>query len=531
MDRRGVMKKSDDNSRRQFLQSMTAAGLGIATSGTMIGTAQAATSVQPESWDEETDVIVLGYGAAGAAAAITAHDDGAQVLLLEKQAADAHTCNSKLCFGVFLTPDNKDDAIAYMKVASRVNVDMPESQDIDDAMITVWAEEMGRNNAWLSELGAPGFVLFAAQGRDANWPGNNAIKAYQIAGSDGRGEVGTGMFDFLHEKVVGRGIDIRWSTPARSLVSKDGEVVGVVARKDGHDVYIRARRAVVLSTGGFNADEKALKTYLPAFPMTFYGNPDNTGDGLRMAQALGADLWHMTVLGGGFKSKFDDFPTAFVLSFGSDAHIVVDKSGRRFKAENHLGGYSGYWNALVYDTVANTWPRIPSWLIFDERRRTAGPLTSTMFGAAGPTAMYEWSADNSREIERGWILQADSIEELAGKMGMEADVLTAEVERYNGFAADRHDADHGRMAQQLIALDRPPYYAMQLLPGLNNTFGGPRRNARAQILDVFGDPIPRLYSAGELGSLYVQYPQGGANVGECFAFGRIAGRNAAAEQA
>lgn len=523
------MKKTENGGRRQFLQAMTAAGVSAASGGTMIASAHAATTAQPDQWDEETDVIVLGYGAAGAAAAITAHDSGAQVMLLEKQPEHAHTCNSKMCFGVFLTPDNVDDAIAYMKVASRVNVDMPESQDVTDAMIAVWAQEMVRNNEWLSQLGAPGFTLFAAQGRDANWPGNNAIKAYQIARADGRGEVGTGMFDFLHAKVVERNINIRWSTPARSLMSKDGEVTGVVAKKDGRAVFIRARRGVILTTGGFNADEEALKTYLPAYPMTFYGNPGNTGDGLRMAQALGADLWHMTVLGGGFKAKFDDFPTAFVISFGSDAHIVVDKSGRRFKAENHLGGYSGYWNALVYDTVANTWPRIPSWLIFDERRRTAGPLTSTMFGAAGPAGMYEWSADNSREIERGWILQADSIEELADKTGVDTEVLKAEVARYNGFAADGLDADHGRMARQLIALDHPPFYALKLLPGLNNTFGGPRRNARAQIIDVFGKPIPRLYSAGELGSLYVQYPQGGANVGECFAFGRIAGRNAAAE--
>lgn len=524
------MKKTGKEGRRQFLKSMTAVGLGAASAGTMMNVAQAATTAQPESWDEETDVVVLGYGAAGAAAAITAHDNGAQVMLLEKQAPDAHTCNSKMCFGVFLTPDNIDDAIAYMNVASRVNIDMPQSQDVDDTMIRVWAEEMVGNNEWLSQLGAPGFVLFAAQGRDPDWPGNSAIKAYQIARGDGGGEVGTGMFAFLDEKVRARNIDIRWSTPARSLVSKDGEVTGVVAERDGQPVSIRARRGVVLTTGGFNADEEALKTYLPAYPMTFYGNPGNTGDGMRMAQALGADLWHMTVLGGGFKSKFDDFPTAFVVSFGSDAHIVVDKSGRRFKAENHLGGYSAYWNALVYDTVANTWPRIPSWLIFDERRRAAGPLTSTMFGAAGPAGLYEWSTDNSSEIERGWILQADTIGGLAEKLGMEAAVLTAEVERYNGFAAGGRDTDHGRMAQQLIALDQPPYYALQLLPGLNNTFGGPRRNARAQVIDVFGKPIPRLYSAGELGSLYVQYPQGGANVGECFAFGRIAGRNAAAEE-
>lgn len=525
------MAESGSNTRRQFLGALAATGAGVAAGGSIVSAAHAADPVAGQIWDEETDVVVLGYGGAGAAAAITAHDEGAEVVVLEKQPADAHTCNTKMCFGVFLTPDNVDDAVAYMKVASRVNVDMPQSQDVDDDIIDVWAQEMVRNNEWLEGLGAPGVVVFAAQGRDSNWPGNNAIKAYQIARPEGGGEVGVGLFDFLHGRIAERGIDVRWSCPARSLVSSNGEVTGVVAERNGREIAIRARRAVILTTGGFNADEQALKTYLPAYPMTFYGNPANTGDGLRMAQALGADLWHMTVLGGGFKSKFDDFPTAFVLNFGMDAHIVVDKSGRRFKAENHLGGYSGYWNALVYDNVANTWPRIPSWLVFDERRRNAGPLASTVFGAAGPVGMYEWSEDNSREIERGWILEGGTIEELAGKMGVEAEVLASEIERYNGFAAEGRDADHGRMPQQLIALDQGPFYAIQLLPGLNNTFGGPRRNAHAQVVDVFGKPIPRLYSAGELGSIYVQYPQGGANVGECFAFGRIAGRNAAGEQA
>lgn len=522
------MTDHTSNTRREFLRSLAVTGAGAVSGVTLTGAAQAQ-EAEARAWDEETDVLVLGYGGAGAAAAITAHDAGARVMLLEKQAEDAHTCNTKMCFGVWLTPDNVPDAVAYMNVASRVNVDMPESQDVDDSMIQAWAEEMVKNNDWMKELGASDFVLFAAQGRDPNWPGNAAIKAYQLAAADGRGAVGTGLFDFLHARVREREIDLRWSTPAASLVRENGRVVGAVANRDGQEISIKANRGVILTTGGFNADEAALKTYLPAYPMTFYGNPGNTGDGLRMAQALGADLWHMTVLGGGFKAKFPDFPTAFTLSFGPDAHIVVDKTGRRFKAENHLGGYSAYWNALVYDTVANTWPRIPSWLVFDERRRQSGPLTSTFFGAAGPIGMYSWSADNSAEIERGWIKKGETLADLASEMGVDPAVLSEEVARYNGFAQAGLDEDHGRMAMQLVALDQGPFYAIQLLPGLNNTFGGPRRNSDAQVLDVFGEPIPGLYSAGELGSLYVQYPQGGANVGECFAFGRIAGTKAAAQ--
>ncbi|MZR12211.1 FAD-binding protein [Maritimibacter sp. DP07] len=510
--------------RREFLSTVAVSGTAAAATGF----AASPPAAQTRDWDEETDVLVLGYGAAGAAAAVTAHDAGAAVMVLEKQAEDAHTCNSKMCFGVWLTPDNVEDAVAYMKVASRVNVEMPESQDVSDEMIHVWAKEMVSNNKWMSSLGAKGFTLFAAQGRDPDWPGNSAIKAYQLATPGGGGEVGTGFFAFLHDKVSSRGIDLRWGMPAISLVEEDGAVLGAIARgPDGAEKAILARGGVILSTGGFNADEAAKRTYLPAYPMAFYGNPDNTGDGLRMAQAVGADLWHMTVLGGGLKAQFDDFPTAFTIGFGPQPHIVVDKSGRRFKAENHLAGYSAYWNLLAFDSVANSWSRIPSWLIFDERRRPAGPMTSTLFGAAGPIGMYEWSADNSAEIERGWIQKGETLEDLAQQIGVVPETLSEEVTRYNRFARGGRDEDHGRMPQQLVALDEPPYYALKLLPGLNNTCGGPRRNERAEVVNAFGSAIPGLYSAGELGSIYVQYPQGGANVGECLAFGRIAGRTAA----
>jgi succinate dehydrogenase/fumarate reductase flavoprotein subunit len=511
-------------SRRSILKGLATGAVATST----VGLASPALSQgDAQTWDVETDVLVLGFGAAGAAAAITAADEGAEVTILEKQAEAQHTSNTNMCLGVYLSPDNAEDAAAYLRVASRVNVDMPESIDVDEESISAWAEEIVQNKEWLDSLGAAGHTVFAPQGRDTSWPGNDAIKAYQITDSDGQAQVGVGLFRFLHERVRERGVDVRWSTPARRLVRDGDTVAGVIAEENGQEIRIRARRGIVLATGGFNGDEQTVKTFLPGYPMTFYGNPDNTGDGLKMAQALGADLWHMTVLGGGLKSKFDDFPTAFTITFGQDAHVVVDKSGRRFRAENHLGGYSAYWNVLVYDAVENTWPRIPSWLVFDERRRTAGPLTSRAFGAAGPVGMYEWSDDNSREIERGWILKADTLEELAEKMGVEGGTFAEEMKRYNGFAASGADDDHGRPSHQLHALDHAPYYAVKLLPGLNNTFGGPRRNHLGEVLDVFGQPIPALYSAGELGSIYVQYPQGGANVGECFSSGRVAGRNAA----
>jgi len=524
----GDGKEQRGITRRTFIKG-TAAGAGaLAVVGLPSGAAAAAEDM-PKKWDKTADVVVVGYGGAGAVTAITAHDRGSKVLILEKQAEGAHTSNTQMCLGVFLSPDNVQDTMAYMEVASRVNVDMPESKDIDDETIRAWAEYSVRNKDWMTSMGAKEFITFVPRGRDPKWPGNDAIKAYQLKKPDGKPGVGVDLFQFLDEKVKARKIEILWKSPALKLIrNKNGDIAGVRVKRDGREMAIRASRAVVLTCGGFEYSPAMLKTFFPAYPLTFYGNPENTGDGVRMALGVGADLWHMTVLGGGLKLKFPDFPTAFGEALGQGSFIVVDKNGKRFKAENELGGYSGYWNALVYDTVKYTWPRIPVWWVFDEKRRTSGPLVRTNLGAAGPLKMYEWSPDNSKEVSRGWISRADSIKDLALKIKVDPENLAAEVARFNGFVSKGKDEDFNRILTTMKPLDTPPYYAVPLWPGLNNTFGGPRRNAQAQVLDAFGKAIPRLYSAGELGSIFVQYPQGGANIGECIAFGRIAGERAAA---
>ncbi len=520
-------KSQSSTTRRDVIKG---AGVGIAVVAASGTPALASPLPVPESWDAETDVLVIGYGGAGAVTAVTAHDTGARVMVIEKQAEDAHTSNTQMCLGVFLSPDTVEDTLAYMSVASLVNVDMPESKDIDDDTIRVWAEESVKNRDWLTAMGATGFEMFSNAGRDSDWPGNDAIKAYQMKKPDGTAGVGVDLFAFLDGLVQERGVEVRWNTPANRLIADpSGAIVGVRVLQDGVEKSIRAARAVVLTTGGYEFDQAAHRTYLPSYPMVFYGNPDNTGDGLRMAQDVGADLWHMTVLGGGFKFKFDDFPTAFAPSFGTGSYVIVDRSGRRFNSETKLGGYSGYWNALVYDTVNYTWPRIPTWFVFDEKRRQAGPIVWTAFGAAGPIGMYDWSDDNSAEVESGWISSSDTLEGLAAKIGVAPDALTDEVRGFNAGHGRGRDRAFDRPMNTIAPLDTPPYYAVPLWPGLNNTFGGPRRNAKSQILDTFGAPIERLYSAGELGSIFVQYPQGGANIGECLAFGRIAGANAAAE--
>ncbi len=539
-------------SRRTFVKTSAVTGAGVAASSLLASvgaSAQTATPTPkaeatveatatpgpreyrpaPEEWDIETEVLVIGYGGAGAAAAITAVEAGAEVLIIEKQAEDAHTSNTQMCAGVFLSPDTEEDALAFMEVASRINPDFPESKAIDDDTIAALAKGMTENLAWVEGLGATGFNTYAAAGRDPSVEGNDAIKGYQIQKEDGTSGVGVELFNLLAAKVEELEIEVLWETPGKSLITnEEGEIIGAWAETEDGEVAIKAAKAVIVTTGGYEFDDEAVKAYTPIYPVTFYGNPDNTGDGMRMAQAVGADLWHMNVLGGNLKAKFDDFPTAFLLSYGLFGYIIVDKHGRRYINESQLGGYSGYWHTMFGDTAGLTrLPRIPSYWIFDQNRIDAGPLPFTFFGAAGPVGMYEWSEDNSAEIEKGWILTGETVEELAEALEVDPDVLQEEIDTYNAAVEAGEDAQFGRAPVTLKPIEAP-YYAVKMLPGMNNTFGGPKRNALAQVVDVFGQAIPRLYSAGELGSVFVQYPQGGANVGECFAFGRIAGEQAAA---
>src|SRR5262249_15189816 len=131
-------------------------------------------------------------------------------------------------------------------------------------------------------------------------------------------------------------------------------------------------------------------------------------------------------------------------------------------------------------------------------------------------------------LAKGWIKTADGLADLAAVVGLDANRLVDTVNRWNRHVENKHDLEFGRTLM-MAPLVEPPFYAVELSPSMLNTQGGPRRNEKAQIIRPNGTPIPRLYSAGELGSIYSYLYQGTGNIGECLAFGRVAGRNAAAE--
>lgn len=141
---------------------------------------------------------------------------------------------------------------------------------------------------------------------------------------------------------------------------------------------------------------------------------------------------------------------------------------------------------------------------------------------------YDWSDDNLKEVELGILQRADSISELAHKMKVDESVLEASLNRWNEQCAASHDPDYGRPPGTMMQVRRPPYFFGEIWPVVSNTQGGPVHDTRQRVLNPFGEPIPRLYEAGELGSIWGHLYLSGGNLSECFITGRIAAAEAAA---
>jgi succinate dehydrogenase/fumarate reductase flavoprotein subunit len=498
-------------------------------------------------WDKTAEVVIVGYGMAGAVAAITAHDEGAEVVILEKQLSDNHYSNSTMSYGLFISPSDIVGAIRYMEELYQVDGEVWwTGRDI----IRVWAEYSSQNKEWIEKLGGK-TTLWSTVGMHRDVPGADSIHTYVFPG------MGPRMMDFLYGQVRTRGIEVMYNTAAEKVLTNfNGEVVGVRANARGGDgskkVNIKASRAVILTCGGFEFNEPMKLNYLRVYPTYFAGSPANTGDGIRMALDVGADLWHMNCCSAGIWLKFPDYSEGFFPVLGSPGwdrrishssakrepagYIVVDRYGKRFINENFVVTkfHCLYYEFVVFDSQRLEYPRVPCYWVFDQNRMEAGPLVFTLPPITTPSGRlrrYRWSQDNNQELERGWIITAQTVSELALRLGMQPDILDKTVETYNLCCGKGADPDFGRGARDLTHLSRPPFYAVKLWPGGPNTQGGPRRNHMSQVLNTGGDPIPRLYSAGELGSIYgMVYPSAGGNLAECIAFGRIAGENAAKEQ-
>jgi succinate dehydrogenase/fumarate reductase flavoprotein subunit len=482
----------------------------------------------PEKWDSEADVVVVGFGGAGAATAIAASDLGASVLMLEKAPEGEEGGNTRVAAQGYLNVSDADKAVTYLEA-------MCGHHTVSRTMVRVWAEEMRRNNDWISSIGGdPQEHQFQPAGIEfPELPGSDCVHKFHHGDILGY----SNTWKFFEAAVKQRPIDILYEAPGQELI-QDGatrEILGVRAMQRGKAICVKARKAVVLTCGGFENNQEMIRNYLPGLPYCYTsGTPYNEGDGIRMGLSVGADLWHMNNYAGpSMALKVPEYRTTFSMAslhFGHEqagGMIVVGPDANRFTDEKlrTLHGKikkNGRW-------VPSPAP-CPMFMVFDHAHFSSGPLydKKPVMGWGRIIERYDWSDDNMAELQRGWIKQAGTVAALAEILGLDPVALEGSVKRWNSDSGRGKDQEFGR-SKMLVPFGGPPYYAIELSPSMLNTQGGPRRNERGQIVRPDSTPIPRLYSAGELGSIYSYLYQGTGNIGECFAFGRICARNAVAE--
>jgi succinate dehydrogenase/fumarate reductase flavoprotein subunit len=492
------------------------------------------------NWDKEYDVVVAGYGGAGISAAITAHDNGASVIILEKAPFPGGGQTRTSGIGAAFATDPEKAAEHLYAISSNGLEDADPSSQVsvvpkEDCLI--FMKEMARNHDWLTSMGVEHSTRKRSSAQYPKFPGGDSFGHVVIKGW------GIRFLDTMKKQLDSRGIEVLYATPAVELIQDGGtgEIDGVYAESNGRKIAIKAKKGVVLATGGFEFDEEMKANYLRPYPLKFSGWPYNTGDGIRMAQKVGADLWHMNTLCGYLNIWVPEYKAAWLLVFGRG--IWVNKYGRRYTNEGvRIKSHNWWLKHMDYNLEEPGYAAVPTYLIFDETIRKQGPIAANsatgneyLLGIQAYPAELGgcpegWSHDNMREIEKGWIKKADTIAELGRLIGGTMDPATLEgtVNKYNDYCEQGYDPEFNRSVEALKPLATPPFYSCALYPGGINTCGGPRRNAHGQVLDPYKKVIPRLYSAGEMGSICGNlYAIGGLNAGEMLASGRLAGEHAA----
>lgn len=476
------------------------------------GEAQAAGPV-PETWDEEFDVVVIGSGFAGLAAAYEAASAGASVTVLEKMRTPGG--NSIIAGGVISAAGSPLQAEAGIE-------DSPELmlEDILAAGLNLNHIELARLLAYeswntvqwtIEELGVSYRPTVTQMG------GHSVPRLYGTS-------TGAGIINPQLEKLAEFGIRPRTqSLLVHLLRDGDGRVKGVEIREgyqfpnadSGTPKTIRARKAVVLATGGFGADipfrtiHDARLTDL----LDTTNHPGATSESLREALRIGCTPVHLYWIQLGPWTSPDE---------------------RGFGINPYFSAATSQWGLWINTLTGR---RFVSELA--DRRVQADAIVAIDNNAINFMDAKAVAAHSEQEqidtlIERGIVRSFDSLEDMAAGYDVPVEPLLETVESFNRYVAEGADPEFDRYMQvNQLTIDTPPYYASRLAPKVHHTMGGVRIDARAQALDISTDePIPGLYAAGEItGGVHGASRLGSIAILDCLLFGRIAGQNAAAETA
>jgi succinate dehydrogenase/fumarate reductase flavoprotein subunit len=580
-----MTKTSDDKpyqrrvSRRAFIAA-AGGGAPLAASAAAAVLFSESAAHAAGRWDHEADVVVVGTGAAGTAAALFAHEEGAKVLMLEK--ASFYGGTTALSGGIYWVPNNsvmrsmglkdeRDDAVRFM--ARTAYPDQYQSASPTLGLARNEFDLLGafydEGSATLDKLEAMGCLQY---GLWTDWTGAGYPDYYSGIPED-KAPRGRALACKSREdgKIVSRGAELIGQMKAgvdkraipvlmrrratRLVLNKKREIIGLEATThEGKTVTIGARRGVVFGSGGFTHNRE-LRNQLKGPIFSGCGPVTNEGDFVAIGGAVGAKLnnmqnawWYPQILELALKT------TATGLSGGNssgDSMIIVNRYGDR--VQNEKVRYPDRTQAhFHWDEGRGEYRNLVLFMIFDQRVRE-------VFAKDTPIPTLEATPT--------WLLSAPSLEALAkvidDRLAEHGDRLNVRldknftprlketIQRFNGFAETGVDLDFGRgyglheiaahgprregndkpCALMYPLSDKGPYYAIMLCAGTLETKGGPKINPKAQVLDWSDAPIPGLYGAGNcIGSpAGAAYWGAGGTIGPAMVYGRIAGRNAARE--
>ncbi|MEU6644118.1 FAD-dependent oxidoreductase [Saccharomonospora sp. NPDC046836] len=467
--------------------------------------------------EHEVDVVVIGGGGAGLAAAVAAAEQGASVLLFESE----RELGGSTAMSAGMLTAAGTSVQASLGISDTAEKFFQHYMDLNQwllkpGLVRAFCEHAGPTVEWLIGLGVE---IPAAVSHDAHTPGLTRAGVEDVWRGHVPKDQGYGLVQVLDRARKRLGVEAVLNTRVERLLVEDGAVAGVVA--DGIDVRAGA---VVVTTGGLAHDPELLTRHYPAAgragdDLFVVAAEGSRGDHLRFGEQAGA-----AVTGEGWGLLL---PTVYFQrlhhwqsGFPPVSRVLVNARGRRFMDED--ASYA------VSAGIVEAQPG-PVWMVFDEATR-----------AGLPPGYAHWSAEHvEAEADAGRTLRADSLEELAGLMGVPADALTATVERWNRQLPETgEDPDflrHRTLAAKGIAanpdpISKAPFHAARFLPAeLVCTHTGLEIDARAAVIGAGGDPVPGLFAAGEAGAgvLGPRYVGGGNAVANAVTMGRIAGRNAA----
>ena len=334
----------------------------------------------------------------------------------------------------------------------------------------------------------------------------------------------------LHE----RGVPVWLNTRVEQLVVEDGRVMGVAAEREGQPITIRANRGVVLAAGGFARNKEMREKYQrsPISAEWTLASPGDTGDAIRMGLELGAAIdlmeeawWGPTSLPPGGQPQFHVVERAYPGS------ILVDSAGKRFT--NESASYIDVVHAM-YEHNRPDAVSIPAHFIMDQRYRRR-----YLFGITTPLQKFP-----ERYLTSGYVTKANTLEELAERVGIDGRGLLSTVARLNEFARTGKDLDFQRGESLydryygdatvkpnpcLGAIEKPPFYAVAMLPGDLGTKGGLVTDEHARVLREDGSPIQGVYAIGNASASVMgdTYPGPGSTLGPAMTFGYVAAMHAA----